>query len=582
MTIINSYSVSLGLNAQDYIKNSALSRAETALLKREINSAKTPVEKYAQTYDLLEKALAKQSISLGTYKRLLDEARAKVEQFNTKVRESVRAVETKTTKLGMMVGAFTRLKDSLGPINSLLATYVGLTTAKKAFALATEAEDASIAFEVLTGSATDSLVLMRELREFAEKSPITFGGATQAARTLLSFNVAAQDVIPTVKMLGDAVGGNNERFKMLSLAYAQMSAAGRLMGQDLLQMVNAGFNPLQTISKLTGESLIELKERMSEGAISSAEVANAFQVATSAGGRFHGMTERLSQTMSGKLNIAISDLEKAGVRLGNTIGPLGTDFAKGLADAAEAAGPVLWVIQKMTDGIRLMLAFIKDSLAVANAIATKMGGGTIELADALGNVNKLLDEVGGRQAAADAKAEAERTAKMSERLQQKQGAPKESEEAEKAAAAAVKAAGKAKVAAEKEALKLAKERAAVEKRAADEIRRQQVSALNAAAKHFELEHKKQMDRMKQLRSTPNSSLEVGSEAAVSYRHQRRNDLRSTVMQRPTPEPTQRELLVEARKQLAELKIASAKQERMVAAMNNVAQKVAENGFKRLR
>ena len=68
-------------------------------------------------------------------------------------------------------------------------------------------------------------------------------------------------------MLGDVSQGNKERFDSLTLAFAQVGSAGKLSGQDLLQFVNAGFNPLNEISKMTGESMAELKERMSAGGV---------------------------------------------------------------------------------------------------------------------------------------------------------------------------------------------------------------------------------------------------------------------------------------------------------------------------
>ena len=58
--------------------------------------------------------------------------------------------------------------------------------------------------------------------------------------------------------------GNNEKFSSMTLAFAQMSAAGRLMGQDLNQMINAGFNPLQVISEKTGKSIAVLKKEMDD------------------------------------------------------------------------------------------------------------------------------------------------------------------------------------------------------------------------------------------------------------------------------------------------------------------------------
>ena len=70
-----------------------------------------------------------------------------------------------------------------------------------------------------------------------------------------------------------------------------MTASGRLMGQDLLQMINAGFNPLSEISRKTGKSIGVLKEEMEKGKISAEMVTQAFYSATQAGGQFHGMTD---------------------------------------------------------------------------------------------------------------------------------------------------------------------------------------------------------------------------------------------------------------------------------------------------
>lgn len=84
-----------------------------------------------------------------------------------------------------------------------------------------------------------------------------------------------------MKMLGDISLGNGERLQSLSLAFAQVTATGRLMGQDLLQMINAGFNPLEAIAKRTGETMTDVKERMSDGRVSVEEVEQAMKDATS-------------------------------------------------------------------------------------------------------------------------------------------------------------------------------------------------------------------------------------------------------------------------------------------------------------
>ena len=189
-------------------------------------------------------------------------------------------------------------------------------------------EQASISFEVMAGSAEKGKQVLDDLRKFAASTPITFSGAQQSAQTLMAFGMQADKVVPTLRMLGDVSGGNQERFKMLSLAFAQMSAAGRLMGQDLLQMVNAGFNPLQEISRKTGVSLIDLKKQMEAGAISSQMVVDAFRSATGEGGRFFGMMDRMGQTALGAYNQLISAVQELVAQMGAFVLPALASVAK--------------------------------------------------------------------------------------------------------------------------------------------------------------------------------------------------------------------------------------------------------------
>lgn len=158
------------------------------------------------------------------------------------------------------------------------------------------------AFTTMLGSAEKAQGLVTQLIQMAAKTPFETSDLTQAAQLLMNFGVAADKVLPSLKMLGDVSQGNRERFNALALAFAQVQANGRLTGQDLLQMVNAGFNPLMVISEKTGKSMAELREAMEKGQISAQDVANAFIIATSAGGKFYNGMERQSKTFSGLLS----------------------------------------------------------------------------------------------------------------------------------------------------------------------------------------------------------------------------------------------------------------------------------------
>jgi tape measure domain-containing protein len=89
--------------------------------------------------------------------------------------------------------------------------------------------------------------------------------------------------------------------KSLALAFSQATASGKLMGQDLNQMINAGFNPLEVISRKTGKSIDQLKEEMEAGGISAKELGEAFQMATQEGERFYKGAKRAGSTTAGRL-----------------------------------------------------------------------------------------------------------------------------------------------------------------------------------------------------------------------------------------------------------------------------------------
>lgn len=179
-----------------------------------------------------------------------------------------------------------------------------------------EIQALEVSFATLLGSEEKATRLFREIREFEVKTPMTLEPLAKGAQTLLGFGVAAEKVMPVLRQIGDISMGNAERFQSLILAFAQVSANGKLMGQDLLQMVNAGFNPLSIISERTGKSIAVLRDEMSKGEISAQMMEEAFAAATAEGGKFYGMLEAQSQTING----ALSNLEGAWNSMLNEMG----------------------------------------------------------------------------------------------------------------------------------------------------------------------------------------------------------------------------------------------------------------------
>nr|MCR5190334.1 tape measure protein [Bacteroidales bacterium] len=154
---------------------------------------------------------------------------------------------------------------------------------------------------LLNGDAEATDNLIGKIREYGKATVYDRSGLIEAQKTMMAFGLDAEYAFGKLKNIGDIALGDKQKMQSLALAFSQMSSTGKLMGQDLLQMINAGFNPLEVISQKTGKSIAELKEEMGKGAISAEMVAQAFEWATEEGGRFYQGAETAAQTTAGKI-----------------------------------------------------------------------------------------------------------------------------------------------------------------------------------------------------------------------------------------------------------------------------------------
>ena len=173
------------------------------------------------------------------------------------------------------------------------------------------------------GNAEAANEMYERISEYGKVTPYDKAGLLEAQRTMMSFGMSGEATFSTLQQIGDIAMGDSQKMQSLALAFAQMQSTGKLMGQDFNQMINAGFNPLNEISKATGKSVGELKEEMSKGKISVEMVSEAFRSATSEGGLFYGAIEAASETTAGKMASMRDSIEEAKVSIFNATGELG-------------------------------------------------------------------------------------------------------------------------------------------------------------------------------------------------------------------------------------------------------------------
>ena len=251
------------------------------------------------------------------------------------LQQETKAAEDKIHDLGNATKSETEKMDaSLKKIAAGIGAYFSIQQLtqfeSKVISIRSEMESLQTSFKTLAGEQIGG-ELFEQIKEYELRTPMIMQDLASGAQTMLAFNIPAQDVMLHLKAIGDISMGDSEKFKSLTLAFSQMSATGKLMGQDLLQMINAGFNPLQVISEQTGKSIGQLKEEMEKGAISTKMVQDAFHAAASEGGQFNGMLEAQSKTLKG----AISNLEGAWQYMLNDIGEAQEGVIVGSIDMAQ-------------------------------------------------------------------------------------------------------------------------------------------------------------------------------------------------------------------------------------------------------
>ena len=163
-------------------------------------------------------------------------------------------------------------------------------------------ETYATSFEVMTGSAEKAAEVVDELKDIAASTPFEMPELAETTQLLMNYGFTADDALDKMTMLGDISQGSADKMNRIATAYGQMSSAGKVSLEDVKQMIEAGFNPLQEISESTGESMESLYDRISAGTISVDEITASMQRSTSEGGRYFQSMEKQSQTFSGQMS----------------------------------------------------------------------------------------------------------------------------------------------------------------------------------------------------------------------------------------------------------------------------------------
>lgn len=168
-------------------------------------------------------------------------------------------------------------------------------------------------------------------RSWQRGTPFELPELADTTQLLMNYGFTADEAMDKMMMLGDISQGSADKMSRIAMAYGQMSSAGKVSLEDVKQMIEAGFNPLQEISESTGESMDSLYDRISKGTISVDEITASMQRATSEGGKYYKSMEKQSQTINGMISTLKDNAQQL---LGEVVQPITESIGSTLLPAA--------------------------------------------------------------------------------------------------------------------------------------------------------------------------------------------------------------------------------------------------------
>lgn len=265
------------------------------------------------------------------------------------------------------------------------AGFAGLSLVKDSILAYADLEAKVAGLQTLFGEGLGTK-LTDQFRELAKTTILTNNQLIENAKTWASYGLTTDGLTDRLRRLGTVAGGNSEKFRALTIAFAQVNAQGKLMGQEKNQLINAGFS-LQAVADAAGISMENFADAMKNGEIRAEHLNEALINVTSEGGLFAGYLEKQAETITGKMTVLSSAWEEFLQTLGKAEqGP-----------AAKFLDKMIYAVEKMTQLAEMYeTGKIPAGLGMGTEMTPRFGGaGGVETGFDFGDISTAVDLLGG-------------------------------------------------------------------------------------------------------------------------------------------------------------------------------------------
>ncbi len=375
------------------------------LNKQAIADTNKKAKEYQKELDELKKAekengtvTKEQKTRISELEKALDKARTKAAQLKAEQIDLKTELKETTSELKNHKSGISSVSTEMNKLKTMITGFIAAYGGKKLWDLLigsnAEMEQYTTSLEVMLGSAEKASAMIAEMREFAAKTPLTLENVISGGSLLMSYGVDESNLIDTMTKLGDLARGNAEKMDRITLAYGQMLAKGKVTGEELRQMTEAGV-PLQAaLAESIGVTGEEFSKMVSKGEVGIDALNKAITELTTGDGKFAGMMEKQSQTMQGMLSTMQDNITEFFRKMGE--GAFG-EVKSALQDVSDQLAE--WeqdgTLDEWAQGVGVLLknlvAFMKQAISVGFRfkeviLAGAVALGTFKVAVGMGNV----------------------------------------------------------------------------------------------------------------------------------------------------------------------------------------------------
>ncbi len=408
----NELTTRLALNTKGFSKGIQEIKAQLTELNKALELNKQAIadtnkkaKEYQKELDQLKTAekengtaTKEQKARMAELEKEIDKARTRAAQLKTEQIDLKNGLKNTTNELKKQKAGVSGVSDEMKKMKTLITGFIAAYGGKKLWDLLigsnAEMEQYTTSLEVMLGSAEKASAMIAKMREFAAKTPLTLDNVISSGTLLMGYGADESNLIGTMTKLGDLASGNAEKMDRITLAYGQMLAKGKVTGEELRQMTEAGV-PLQTaLAESIGVTGEEFSKMVSKGEVGIDALNKAITGLTTGNGKFAGMMEKQSQTMQGMLSTLQDNLSEFMRKMGE--GAFG-EVKSALQEASDLLAE--WeedgTLDKWAQGVGVLLknliAFLKQAISVGldfkeAIIAGAVALGTFKIAIGMGNV----------------------------------------------------------------------------------------------------------------------------------------------------------------------------------------------------